>query len=121
MCIRGNLGGLWNEWGDMAAYGWPGSPPPGATWAGWWLSNTVFTNSLGQRFYAVILAGKHRKEEEFSSNGTAADIALDNPNAFLRCCVISSRPKTRAALTTEKGARLVTERGTQLVTEREKS
>ncbi|MCF1612465.1 hypothetical protein LQ759_21525 [Serratia marcescens] len=121
LCIRGNLGGLWNEWGDMAAYGWPGSPPPGATWAGWWLSNTVFTSSLGQRFYAVILAGEHRIEDEFSSNGTAADIALDNPNAFWRCCVISSRPKTRAALTTENGVRLVTERGTQLVTEREKS
>lgn len=83
---RGNLGALWSEWGDMAVYGWPGSPVSGSNWADWWITLSRDTSSP-PRVWMPILAGKHNFAGEFSSNGTVESVSIDNNNPFRRCAV----------------------------------
>ncbi|MGL5421903.1 MAG: hypothetical protein ACRDAJ_02915 [Serratia fonticola] len=83
---RGNLGALWSEWGDMAVYGWPGSPAVGSTYADWWI--TLSPNASSPlRIWMPVLAGKHNYASEFSTNGTIDSVALDNRNEFRHCAV----------------------------------
>ncbi|WP_241810624.1 hypothetical protein [Serratia sp. 14-2641] len=113
---RGNLGALWCEWGDMAVYGWPGEPAPGTTWADWWITLSPDAD-LPQNVWMPVLAGKHNRVEEFSSNGTVATVSLANNNAFRRCCVISSQPVANTVFITEGNSRFKTESGALLITE----
>lgn len=83
---RGNLGALWSEWGDMAAYGWPGAPAPGTVWADWWTTLSPSDNGP-LSVWIPVLAGKHDRVEEYSSNGTLASTLLTNANEFRRVAV----------------------------------
>jgi phage tail P2-like protein len=83
---RGNFGTLWSEWGDMAVYGWPGAPAPGTTWADWWTTLSVVEDSP-LAVWIPVLASKHNRAEEFSSNGTIATTLLSNANEFRRLAV----------------------------------
>jgi len=83
---RGNLGALWSEWGDMAAYGWPGAPAPGTMWADWWTTLSPSDNGP-LSVWIPVLAGKHDRVEEYSSNGTLASTLLTNANEFRRVAV----------------------------------
>ncbi|HFV9291877.1 TPA: hypothetical protein ACIAIE_001688 [Serratia fonticola] len=83
---RGNLGALWSEWGDMAAYGWPGAPAPGTVWADWWITLSPVEDAP-LSVWIPVLAGKHDRVEEFSSNGTVATTLLSNANEFRRVAV----------------------------------
>lgn len=83
---RGNLGALWSEWGDMAAYGWPGAPAPGSVWADWW--TTLSPDVDGPlSVWMPVLASKHDRVEEFSSNGTVTPVLTSNTNMFRRVAV----------------------------------
>lgn len=83
---RGNLGALWSEWGDMAVYGWPGAPVAGGVWADWWTTLSIVEDSP-LAVWIPVLAGKHNRVEEFSSNGTIATTLLSNANEFRRLAV----------------------------------
>lgn len=113
---RGNLGGLLNEWGDMAAFGWPGEVG-GSLVSAFWLSGTV----VDQQAQAVILSGQSQAGGESRPNGAVLAIPVNDARYFRYCWVVASQPPTRTTITTEKGARLVTERGASLITERETS
>ncbi|WP_245209499.1 phage tail protein [Serratia fonticola] len=83
---RGNLGALWSEWGDMAVYGWPGAPAPGTTWADWWITlSPDINNPLS--VWMPVLAGKHDRVEDYSSNGTVTPVNTSNANEFRRVAV----------------------------------
>jgi hypothetical protein len=83
---RGHMGALWCEWGDMAEYAWPGAPGETGYWADWWisLSPSVYPPDS---VYMPVLSGRHRREEQYSSNGTVATVSLTNINAFRICAV----------------------------------
>lgn len=83
---RGNLGALWSEWGDLAVYGWPGAPVAGGVWADWWITLSRVEDSP-LSVWIPVLAGKHNRAEEFSSNGTLATTLLSNVNEFRRVAV----------------------------------
>lgn len=83
--VRGRAGSLWSEWGDMAEYGWPGSPAEGRVWADDWATLSLYGTD---RVLMIVLSGKHNRDEQYSSNGRIISVSLDNTNMFRRCAIL---------------------------------
>lgn len=83
--VRGQAGSLWSEWGDMAEYGWPGSPAEGRVWADNWATLSLYGTD---KVLMIVLSGKHNRDEQYSSNGTMVSVSLANANMFRRCAIL---------------------------------